>query len=180
MTPVRTRRGLLSTRPGRTAAAALTLVAGATLAGCQLASPLTTDLDYEPADGVSVYVGDVVVRDLVVVSESAGSQGRVTGLVVNQGSEPASVSVHLEDQTVLTPQLEIAPGDAVRLDGTPIGTGEAGQAMTVAEVPSAPGSYLTLLVEVGGATAESASVPILSPEAQYSQEGTDQAEATDG
>lgn len=175
---MRTRRGLLSTGPRRTAAAALTLVAGTALAGCQLASPLTTDLDYEPADGVSVYVGDVVVRDLIVLSESAGSEGRVTGLVTNRGSEPASVTVQLEDQSVLTPQLEIPPGEAVRLDGVGLAA-EAGEAMTVASVPNEPGAYLTLRVAVAGGATESAAVPILIPEGPYAQEGSDQAEATE-
>lgn len=177
LAPVRTRRGLLSTGPGRTAAAALALAAAPALAACQLASPLTTDLDYEPADGVSVYVDDVVVRDLIVLGDAAGSEGTVTGLVANKGSEPVSVTLQLgEGPTDLAPTLEIGPGQAVRLDGQT--TGEPGEPMTIPQVPGEPGSYTTLRVVVDGGSAESASVPILTPEGPYAQDGADQAEST--
>jgi hypothetical protein len=142
-------------------------VAATGLAGCQVASPITTDLDYEPADGVSVGVGDVVVRDLLVISEAAEGEGVLRGLVVNEGSEPATVSIQLEDQSSLAPQLEVPPGGSARLDGVSP-TGETGEPVTITSVPSAPGTYMTLRVVTADGDAGSARVPILPPEGPYS------------
>lgn len=175
-----TPRGLHRTRRGRTGAAILALAAATGLAGCQVASPITTELDYDPADGVSVEVGDVVVRDLLVVSEAAEAEGLLRGLVVNQGTEPATVSVQLEDQSGLTPQLEVPPGGSARLDGVS-GT-ESGEPVTIASVPSAPGTYMTLRVVTADGSAGSARVPILLPEGPYSDmsggTGGDEADTT--
>ena len=41
-------------------------------AGCQVNNPLTTNIKYAPADGVQADVGDLAIRDLVLVGDGSG------------------------------------------------------------------------------------------------------------
>lgn len=157
------------------AASTLALVAG--LGACQMASPITTDMSYDAADGVSVDLEDVVIRDLLVVSEGNGASGVVSGLVVNKGTEEVTLTLQAEDEA-LTPEVTVAPGTSVRLDGTDPLTGEAGEPVTVPALQGGAGSSLTLRFATSAGAADSALVPVLSPTGPYSDMVGDQATAT--
>lgn len=77
------------------ASAAALLAVG--LSACQVASPITTDLIYDPGDGVSAHVGGLLMRDLLVVSEGRGAPGAVLGVAVNPSNEPIEVTVAIVD-----------------------------------------------------------------------------------
>ena len=62
------------------------------LSGCQVASPIQTNVPYQPADGVAVDLGDVQIRDLVVVSGAKGEVGTLSGMVVNQGASRVTIT----------------------------------------------------------------------------------------
>lgn len=164
----RTAAPQLAPRSRRLAAAGLALAAALSLSACQITSPVTTDMNYDPADGVSVDAGDVAVRDLLVVSEGHGAAGVVSGLVVNNSGESTEVTVAVNNggqMTALNPTVTVAPGESVRLDGQgPDGTG------TPVEVPAvepAPGSTLTLVVQTSLGEADSGLAPILLPNGPY-------------
>jgi hypothetical protein len=157
------------------AASTLALVAG--LGACQMASPITTDMAYDAADGVSVDLEDVVIRDLLVVSEGNGAPGTVSGLVVNEGTEEVTLTLRLGEEN-LAPEVTVAPGTSVRLDGTDPLTGEAGEAVTVPAIEGGPGSSLTLRFATSAGAGDSALVPVLAPTGQYSDMVGDQATAT--
>ena len=134
---------------------------------CQITSPVTTDMPYDPADGVSVDVGDVAVRDLLVVSEGDGAPGVVSGLVVNNSSESVEVTlaVNVEGQmSALSPVATVPAGGAVRLDGQ--GT-ESGSPVTLPSVPVGAGGTLDIVVQTSVGQAEGSLVPVLLPEAPY-------------
>jgi len=77
----------------RRAAAALSGLAVATLAsGCMVFNPVQTDVPYEPADGVSANVGQLALRDLVVVGGGGGS-AVVSGSAINLSNESMTVQV---------------------------------------------------------------------------------------
>ncbi len=157
-----------ASRRRRLASAGFALAAALTLSACQMTSPVTTDMNYDPADGVSVDAGDVAVRDLLVVSEGNGGPGTVSGLVVNNTSEPAEVtlSVSTEGQPVtLQPTLNIAPGQAVRLDGEgPLGSENA---VHVPSVETYPGGTVQIVVQTSLGEADSGLAPVLPPEGVY-------------
>ena len=68
-------------------------VAGAlALSGCQVTSPQQTTVPYQPADGVNVVLGDVKVNDLVVVPSAKGKEGVLSGQVINNGPQAATVT----------------------------------------------------------------------------------------
>ena len=42
-------------------------------AGCQVNNPVQTDVQYSPADGVPANVGELAIRDLVLVGDGTGA-----------------------------------------------------------------------------------------------------------
>lgn len=156
-----------TSRPRRLAATGLALAAALTLSACQISSPVTTDMVYDPADGVSVDAGDIAVRDLLVVSEGAGAPGVVSGLVVNDGDEAAEVTltIAVEGQMqTLTPTVSVEPGNAVRLDGA---AGSDTQ-VTIPSVAQPAGSNLEILVQTSLGEAASGQAPVMLPTGYYS------------
>lgn len=146
-----------------------------TLSACQLASPMTTDEPYDPADGVSVDLGEVQVRDLLVVSEGNGSSGAVSGLVVNRGSEPVTVQLTTQADGPLEPPVEVGPSQTARLDGK---GGDGGAAVQLPAVEGAPGGTLAIQVGVQGGDATQVTVPVLEPTGPYAEHVGDDAATT--
>ena len=72
------------------------VLAGVALAvvttGCQVNSPVQTDAPYVPADGVPADVGDLAVRDLVLVGDGTGT-AVVSGSAINLGDEAMTVQI---------------------------------------------------------------------------------------
>lgn len=170
MSPVtsRTPAQQLSSRPRQLAAAGLALVAALSLSACQISSPVTTDMNYDPADGVSVDAGDVAVRDLLVVSEGNGAAGVVSGLVVNNATEPTEVTLAVNtggQMTPLTPTVSVAPGQAVRLDGA--GPDGSGTPVQVSAVEAGPGGTVPIVVQTSLGEADSGLAPVVLPDGPY-------------
>lgn len=156
------------------------LLAGAlALSACQVASPVSTDTPYNPADGVAIDAGKVVVRDAAVVSKGSGAPGAVIGMVVNEGTEAVTVTVST-DAGPLTPTIDIAPGKAARLDGVALPDGEAGTAVTVPSVTAAAGANMQLTVSSSAGDNGWALVPVLAPVAPYEGLVDDSAATTSG
>lgn len=144
-----------------------------------MTSPITTDIIYDPSDGVSTSVDGVSADNLIVVSDGEGQPGTVSGTLANAGSEPATVTVALEDRTELA-TVEVAPGQAVRLDGEPTVTSEGIEPVVVDEVPQRPGAYIPLRLQAQEGGASSVQVPVLPPTGPYEGLGVDQASSTAG
>ncbi len=166
---LRTRTSTSPTRRLSLIVAALAATAG--LSACQVASPITTDQIYDPADGVSIDTesGDVEVRDLLVVSEGNGGPGVILGYVVNSSEESLTLEVALEvdgARTELTPSVEIPADSAARLDGR-IAEGEFVDPILAAEIPGLPGALIDLRITTSGGEVASSSVPVLPPDGYY-------------
>lgn len=139
-------------------AAGLALAVG--LAGCQLTSPLTTQLAYDPADGVSVQLGEVTVRDLLVVAGAKGGPGTLSGFVVNSGDEDVTVSIGAADAAPVTAQVEA--NSALKLTG-----GDGPQTPPLPSVAADPGGIVELNVGTPTAGTETVAVPVLPPRGYY-------------
>lgn len=144
---------------------ATSVAAAAVLSGCQVMSPLQTTVPYQPADGVAVDLGAVQIRDLVVISRARGKAGTLSGMVVNNGTEPVTVSF-------AAAAAAAAPGDSVmaqapaekqtRLSGVP-GTAP----VTLPSIDVAPGGIIRLTVSTPAGGASDVSVPVLLPDGIY-------------
>ncbi len=64
-------------------------------AGCQVFSPVQTDVAYAPADGVPVDIGQLALRDLVLVGDGSG-EAVVSGSAVNLGGETITMQLQPE------------------------------------------------------------------------------------
>lgn len=113
------------------------LVAAGAVSGCSYLSPTTTALEYNPSDGVSASVGSVIARNLVVVG-SKGSEGLVSGALVNQGSSSSTVTITSADQ----PQpvtVDVPPGQLVTLGGA-----GSGATVVVGNLKQAAGTIMPI------------------------------------
>ena len=142
--------------------AAAALAGALALSGCQVMSPIQTNVPYQPADGVAVDLGDVQIRDLVVIAGAKGEVGTLSGLVVNKGTE--SVTVTFAAGTGgSSAQADIPAGTATRLSGV-----EGATPVTLPGIAAAPGGIVKVTVSTPAAGAPEVSVPVLLPTGYYS------------
>jgi hypothetical protein len=141
-------------------------LAGALLAlsGCQAMSPIRTDVPFQPADGVAVDLGDVHIRDLVVIASAKGEVGTLSGLVVNKGTEPVTITfaTGTADGSGPAAQANIPAGEAARLSGV-----EGTTPVTLPSIDAAPGDMIRMTVSTPASGASQLSVPVLPPTGYY-------------
>ncbi|WP_225755130.1 hypothetical protein [Actinotalea sp. Marseille-Q4924] len=137
----------------RTASVAAVLATTALLAGCSATNPITTDLDYDPSDGVGERLGDVRVGNMMVLTAEEGAAGTVVGFVANEGRQDASVVLTVGEEQ--SDAIDVPAGSTVLLGP------DADETVDVEAVPAIPGSKLavTLTTDVAGAT--TLQVPVL-------------------
>jgi hypothetical protein len=132
------------------------------LSGCQVTSPQQTTVPYQPADGVNVVLGDVKVNDLVVITSAKGKEGVLSGQVINNGPQAATVTFATPGGG---PELtkKVAARSTTRLSG------EAGVSpVTLPTVSVEPGSMLDLTIGTSSAGTNQVGVPVLLPDLYYS------------
>lgn len=132
--------------------AALAVAAG--LAGCSATNPMTTQNNYDASDGVSVELGDVTVRNLLVLTSAEGAPGTVLGAVSNGGGDSTRVSFTVAGEQAGRP----VPVDA---NGTVVLGPESDATVDLDAVPAAPGGLLELEIssDLGGTS--TVQVPVL-------------------
>ena len=142
--------------------AAVTL-AGAVLAlsGCQT-SPIQTDVPYQPADGVAVDLGDVQIRDLLVVTAAKGEIGTLSGLVVNKSNAPVTVTFTTGPGVDGLARALVPADGQTRLSGV-----EGATPVTLPSIAAAPGDIIKVIVSTPAAGAPEVSVPVLLPTGYY-------------
>lgn len=124
-------------------------------------SPIQTTVPYQAANGVSVDLGAVQIRDLVVVSRAKGEAGTLSGMVVNTSAKPVTISfaAGAAGDSVLAQ----APADKqARLSGV-VGT----TPITLPSVDAAPGDIVTLTISTPAGGTSEVSVPVLPPDGIY-------------
>ena len=75
-------------------ALALSLVLGAT--GCTLNAEIATQKDYDPSDGVGADIGELSLRNIMLITNDAGEANLVM-TVVNAGGSDVSLNVQYSD-----------------------------------------------------------------------------------
>jgi hypothetical protein len=128
-------------------------------AGCQVNNPIQTDVPYAPADGVAADVGELAIRDLVLVGDGTGPVV-ISGNATNKGAE--SMTVQIAAQPSAT-----AAADAPKQGGSELQLGPreqvdlASKGLQLTGVTSKPGTLVpvSLTSSTGGTTI--VSVPVL-------------------
>ncbi|HRC40669.1 hypothetical protein [Nostocoides sp.] len=153
-----------SSRRTRVLLSTAAIVAGSTLlAGCQVISPRQTDVMYDAGDGVSIDVGDVEIRNLVVVSEKAGGPGVLSGAVGNPTDTPMTLTFAAKDDagTVTGTATAQIPAHAT------VDLSADGPKVTLPAVAPRPGAMVLLTVSSPSAGDSPVEVPILTPVGYY-------------
>lgn len=91
----------------------------AVTAGCEVNSPLQTQVSYQPADGVNANVGKVALRDLSLIGDGNGTVV-VNGSAFNDGQQDVTVQISPQaDPNAATPptgsELQLKPYEQVSL-----------------------------------------------------------------
>ena len=150
------------TRPSLRGVRALALAAAvAALPACGYFSQTTTELNYNPSDGVSAQVGDVVARNLLVVGDQ-GSEGLVSGALANNGSTDAQVTISTKGSPQPV-QVTVPPGQVVLL-----GSGQDQRSVVVGKLAKGPGSLLEVTLSSPSGGDVVTNVPVLAPQFEYS------------
>jgi hypothetical protein len=152
----------------RVVSGALAAAVGAVLlAGCQVASPIQTSVPYNAGDGVPVDLGDVQIRNLVVVADTKGGPGTLSGSLINTAgtaqtvtfsdgqsqveaqARPHSQAPISDTAQVVLPSVNATPGGVVRLS---VATPASGASVVVVPVLAADLYYKTLAPSAGSTT----------------------------
>ena len=153
------------------AAVAISVVSLSGLTGCAVFSPPTVLKVYNPSDGLSATVGDVGVRNALIVSPAEGEPGVVSAVLVNSGTETAQVTVAVDTgSSPTTADFTVLPGTsftigsgsgAANLTGGDVESDTTGW-LQVPEVTEVPGALVPMTFSAGGAEA-SVDAPIVRP-----------------
>ena len=152
---------LLKGTPANPVLAAAALAGVVVLSGCQVMSPIQTNVPYQPADGVAVDLGEVQIRGLVVVSRAKGEVGTLSGMVVNQGASRVTITFATGADGSST--SAVAPADSqTRLSGV-----EGGESVSLPAIAAAPGGIVKIVISTPTSGASEVSVPVLPPDGYY-------------
>ncbi len=144
------------------ASLALIIAAAAVLAECSLFFQPETQQPYDPSDGINANIGDLLLRDVIVVSED-GELGNLVMVASNAGPEDLAVTLQYETAgTKHNVHIEV-PANAT----VDFGFGDGGQ-LLLEDIGTMPGSLLPLYVQYGNVPGEELQVPVIDGSlAQY-------------
>ena len=142
--------------PLRTAAlAGVALLAS----GCAVFSPVQTDVDYPPADGVKLSIPGLELRNLAIVVPEKGGTGVVIGQAVNSGSSAVDVTFAVEGAgATATAAVPANSGDTLSDDTSEV---------TIDGIPASPGDVVQLSVSTPEAGQNVVTVPVLGATGYY-------------
>lgn len=142
----------------RIAAASLIAFSLAGATGCASINEQATTKEYNPSDGVRATVKDgqsqVDFRNLMVVTNGKGKEGRVLGRIVNNGSSPATVTIKVDGKPA-GEQIKVGTGQKNFAD-----LSSDTQKAMVQSVSKAPGEGISATVTANG-TSQDVDIPVL-------------------
>ncbi len=143
-------------RPRIAASIALIGALAATLTSCTFVTPQATQNRYDPSDGVSGTVGDLQLRNVLVVTSEDGGDGNVLLTVVNEGeTDDLELTLQYEGEGERTDEsVEIGA------DSTDVGYNE-GDEIRMTGVDLRPGQLVPIYFQYGEEQGLELQVPVL-------------------
>ena len=134
------------------------VVGALALAGCNMVAPQATLNHYDPADGVGANLGDVLLRNVITVTNEDGSLGNITFTAVNEGeATKLHYAVPTADGKLVEGSLSIPPGSTL--------VGERKPHLIVVEGPDAiVGGLLPVTFQAGDSDSQTLLTPVLDNE----------------
>lgn len=135
----------------RLLAAGAAVVTAVLVSACSVTNQITSQLDYDPSDGVGVEFGDISAENLLLIAAAAGEPGALQGALTNHGDATAVVQVATSEDTT---EIRLSAGQTVLLGGSD------GKEILLT-TPDAPGATTDLTLATGSAGRQTLSVPVL-------------------
>lgn len=131
-------------------------VLGLVLAGCTYIAPMDTQRSMNPGDGVNFTLGtdQVQVSSLLIVGTEEGEPGVLVVRVVNDGEQPASVTI---TGAGLDEDVDVPVGQTAAIGGVD----EGSQRVVIDSVPQAPGYLVPLTFSLADGTSKEVNAPVL-------------------
>ena len=139
----------MKARLAASAALALGIAIGGS--GCAMITYQATTEPYDPSDGVSADVGDLALRNILVVSED-GDEGSMTLSVSNSGSEDATLELEVGGETL---EVDVDAGQTVAP-----GAGDE-DPLLIERLDAEVGGLVPVFVTTEGAEGREVRVPVL-------------------
>ena len=140
-------------RVRRAAAAGVIALAMLGSAGCSVVNDQATTAQYSPSDGIVENVGDLQIRNLLVVSNGFGEPGRLIGTILNDSADAQSFTLTVGG-TELS-EMNLAAGEKIVFDDEPQ------ERALVQSVKDEPGTGIEGQLELDGETT-SLNVPVVN------------------
>lgn len=138
-------------------AASVVLAVGIVLgtAGCNLIAPQATLKQYDASDGVGGSVGDIDVRNAILVSDN-GKTGNLVVTFVNNGAKPHRVQIQHGTSKKVDEYVTVEPGQVKR-----IGADNARQ-IQLTGIDTKAGALYPVYFQYGSQTGVRLLVPVLT------------------
>ncbi len=142
------------------ASVALALAVAFGTAGCGFVAPQATTKHYDASDGVSGDVGQVNVRNAMIITDAQdGTVGNLVVTLVNTDSQSHRVTIQGGDQSNATVTVTVKPGEVKELGAHPdASTGN----VFFTNFGAKPGSLFPVYFQYGGAIGVNLQVPVLN------------------
>lgn len=140
-------------------ASSLALAAGLVLGmtGCGLMAPQATTEAYAPSDGIDVNVGDVNLRNVLLIADESGENFNVVFSAVNSTASPAELSIDFQGEGSQA-RAEFTVPEGVAAFGNPDGE----VAPVLITIPGlAAGATIGAYFQIPGADEVQYDVPVL-------------------
>ena len=142
-------------------AAAVALAIGLALgtSACTFFAPQATLIHYDPSDGVSATVGDIQLRNVLVISPT-GKDANLVGVMINSSASDQTVDFqytrHSDGATQRVDEPVLIPAGAIISFGNP-----GVQQLVFRDANVKPGTLLSLFIQYGNETGQKVRVPVL-------------------
>lgn len=143
----------MRTRIVASAVVAIAILSGT--AGCTLLAPQATTIHYDASDGVSGNVGDVAVRNAILLSED-GNLANLLVTFVNQSGSTQNISVQYGAATGKVTASVVVPANSTVSVGTP-----NAPSVILEGIDTQPGALFPVFVQYGDETGLELLVPVL-------------------
>jgi hypothetical protein len=136
------------------ASAALAIVLALGASGCAMLTYQATTEKYDPSDGVSADVGDLDLRNILVVSED-GVDGTLVMTIVNTGEDDATLGVQFGEGGSDVTEIEVEAGQTLVLGS------EDEEKVVLEGIDAEVGGLLPMYFQAGDAEGIDKQVPVL-------------------
>ncbi|MEO7015664.1 MAG: hypothetical protein ABI130_02380 [Leifsonia sp.] len=147
----------MKARVAASVALALAIVFGT--AGCGFFAPQATTKHYDASDGVSGNVGQIDVRNAMVIVDSKGEVGNLSVTLVNTDSKSHLLTIKGGDSTAEGVQVSVQPGQVKILGQNPKSSSTSN--VFIPNLTAQPGTLLPIFFQYGDQTGLKLQVPVL-------------------